>query len=275
MKKEGIFSLSYINVKLSITFFFILFGMVIFSESALAFSYSFSSNETLQEASPMSSSTSPYWWLNSGAYLKIYGGRGHTNEGDLPINNYWRNLYSQTNPVDTDDGYHPQNIFRLILKDQWQNIRQEAYFKIVQDNFSPSSNRKESNGLFLFNRYLDGNNVYYTGVRVDGAAVIKKKKNGQYYTLAYIPKIYPGIYDRNTNPSLLPKSVWIGLQSELTNNLDGSINIKLYIDKGWRGIWTLVANINDTQNTITQAGYAGIRTDFMDVIFDNYKANNI
>ena len=39
--------------------------------------------------------------------------------------------------------------------------------------------------MLLFNRYQDGQTLYYGGVRVDGAAVIKKKLAGVYTTLAY------------------------------------------------------------------------------------------
>lgn len=253
----------------------LFFGVAIFTNLAAAFSYSFAVDGSLQESSSSGSSTSPYWWVNSGGYMKLYGGRGHTSEENLPLNNLWRLLYLQSNPLDTDNGFHPQNIFRLVTKEKWQDIRQEVYFKITKDNLSPSPNRAEHNGLLLFNRYVDGNNLYYTGVRVDGAAVIKKKKNGVYTTLAYVPGIYPGTYNRDSNPNLLPKNKWIGLRSEVVNNNDGSVSIKLYIDKNWNNNWVKIAEVTDAQNTITSEGSGGIRTDFMDVTFDNFKANEI
>lgn len=271
--KRGEVCLSYLCK--CFVFVFFLFGVVLFVKPVSALFYNFNADGTLWESSSMSESSSPYWWLNSGAYLRIYDGRGHTNLGNLPTNDVWRKIYSRENPEDTDNGYHPQNIFRLVTKSKWQNTRQQVYFDVLKDNLSPSPNRAEHNGLLLMSRYVDGDNLYYTGVRVDGAAVIKKKKNGEYFTLAYVPGIYPGIYDRDTKPSLLPKFRWIGIRSELRNNPDGSVNIKLYIDKGWTGVWTLIAEVNDTQNPITQTGYGGVRTDFMDVIIDDYRADNL
>ncbi len=246
--------------------------MFIYTTSA--FSYSFYNNSTLQESWTMETSTSPYWWVNSGGYLKMYDRRGHTNEGALPQSDYWRKEYANSDPMDTDNGYHPQNIFRLITREQWKNIQQEVYFKVTKDNLSPSPNRGGDNGLLLFSRYINSDNLYYTGIRVDGAAVIKKKQNGIYTTLAYIPGIYPGIYNRNTNPDLIPKNAWVGIRVVVKNNPNGSVNIKLYIDKNWNGVWKLAADVNDNY-PITSKGYAGIRTDFMDVIFDNYNANEI
>ncbi|MEK7649368.1 MAG: hypothetical protein AAB367_00165 [Patescibacteria group bacterium] len=240
------------------------------------FVYTFNVPGKLVESGQMDYSSSPYWWLNSGAYLHIVDGVGKTIDGNLSIIDKWRLIYSSSNPVDTDNGYHPQNIFRLLTRSKWGNFKQEAYFKINKDNLSKSPNRDASNGLLLFNRYQDGNNLYYVGTRVDGAAVIKKKQNGTYHTIAY-KKIFPGIYNRDTNPNLLPKNVWIGLRSESQNNADGSVAIKLFMDKGKTGTWTLVLEAKDTGSKygvspIVKEGYAGIRTDFMDVSFDDYKA---
>lgn len=251
----------------------VLVALLMLNISAL--SYNFNVDGVLKEAGSISQSTSPYWWVSSGAYMKLYDYRGHTNQGELPSEDFWRLLYYQNNPADTDNGYHPQNIFRLVTKEKWKNMRQEVYFKITKDNLSPSVNRAGHNGLLLFNRYVDQDNLYYTGIRVDGAAVIKKKQNGKYTTLSYVSGIYPGVYDRETNPNLLPKNSWIGIRSEVVNNADGSVTIKMYTDKNWNGVWKLVAETTDRNNPITQEGRAGIRTDFMDVTFDNFKAYSI
>ena len=267
---------------LSLLLGFMLFSFkittVVASDAATVASpyvYNFNSEGALNEIGSMSQSSSPYWWVDSGAYLEIYSGRGHTNEGNLSTTDPWRLIYSANNPVDTDNGYHPQNIFRLLTRSKWQNAREEAYFIITKDNLSSSPNRDNYNGILLFNRYQDQDNLYYTGIRVDGQVIIKKKQNGNYTTLAYTPNIYPGTYSRNANPSLLPKNKWIGLRSEVKNNPDGSVNIKLYIDKGWSGVWVLAAEATDRNNPITQAGYGGIRTDFMDVTFENFRFSTI
>jgi hypothetical protein len=236
------------------------------------FLYNFNVNGTLEEAPSMNTSSSPYWWLSSGAYFYL-DGVGETVHGSLPANDYWRLLYAANNPVDTDNGYHPQNIFRLVTRSKWGSFRQQVYFRISADNLSNSPNRNASNGVLLFNRYQDQDNLYYTGVRVDGAAVIKKKKQGSYYTIAY-KKVFPGTYDPKSNANLLPKGVWMGITSETLNNPDGTVRIRFHVNSG-NGGWKLIFDDKDDGvqfggAPFTQSGYGGLRTDFMDVQFDNY-----
>lgn len=235
--------------------------------------YNFKSAGILPETGAMDESSSPYWWVNSGGSLTIEDGIGKTVQGELSKFSPWRIAYAKANPLDTDNGYHPQNIFRLISRSMWENVQQEAYFNIANDNVSDSPNRNESNGLLLMSRYLDGNNLYYAGVRIDGAAVIKKKYAGDYTTLAY-KKIFEGTYDKIQNPNLLPQHTWIGLRSEVITNADSTVTIKLFTDIGKTGIWTLVLEAHDDNThgqVIHSEGYTGIRTDFMDVLFDDYK----
>jgi len=237
---------------------------------------SFSTTYAVKEAGSMDSSQSPGWWLSSGAYFYSANGVGNTVSGTLPALDPWRIAYLLSNTLDTDGGYLPQNIFRLVLRSQWQNYTQEAYFKILKDNLTASPNRNASNGLFFFNRYQDAFNVYYTGLRVDGYAVIKKKINGTYYTMAYQPFIRGPAYNAATNPDVLPKNTWIGLRSVLNTESDGTVSIKFYIDSGRTGHWVLAAETRDDSKTyggaaIRTQGYAGIRTDFMDVQMDDFK----
>lgn len=239
------------------------------------FNYTFDWTGTLVETGRMGDSASPYWWLSSGAYLYLRNGVGSTIQGTLPGNDYWRRYYASTSPTDTDNGYRPQNLFRLSTRSRWQNFRQQAYFRIRRDNLSASPNRNGSNGLLLMNRRQDENNLYYAGIRVDGAAVIKKKYGGEYYTVAY-SRVLPGTYHRTANPSLLPKDIWLGLRSELTNNPDGTVRIRLYVDLGPGG-WVLVFDVLDNGlafggPALTSAGFGGVRTDFMDVELENYWA---
>lgn len=240
------------------------------------FYYPFNNSGVLNEIGQMGNSMDPYFWLNSGAQLWITDNIGETIQGELTDNSPWRSIYRDSNPTDTDNGYHPQNIFRFVTRSKWQNMRQECHFLITKDNLSLSTNRNASNGLLLFNRYQDSNNLYYAGIRVDGAAVIKKKTNGTYYTLAY-NKIFPGsAYDRNANPDILPKHSWLGLRSEITNQADGTTAIRLYVDQTGSGSWILAAAASDDGRSyggpaLVAEGYAGIRTDFMDVQFDDYR----
>ncbi len=243
------------------------------------FTYNFSGTTVLQEAGSMQESTSPYWWLNSGGQFMLTNGVGTTVEGALPTDNKWRILYSRSNPMDTDNGFHPQNIFRFVTKASWQNLQQEAFFRIDADEMSSSTNRNESNGLLLFNRYQDGANLYYTGIRVDGTAVIKKKTGGVYYTMDYEPVITDkGVYDRMKNPNLLPEHTWIGLRSVVKTLPDNTVQIQLYAN--FDGMWKLVAQAVDDGHTyggpvITTPGHGGIRTDFMDVSFKNYSISEM
>jgi hypothetical protein len=238
-----------------------------------SFGDSFNTDGAIEETGAMSQSSSPNWWMNSGGRLTKSGGYGHTVQGDLPEADYWRRLYAQNNPLDTDDGYHPQNLFRFVLRSRWRNFDQLVYFRINRVNMSVSPNRNASNGVLLFNRYQDGQTLYYAGVRVDGAAVIKKKLAGVYTTLAY-GGIFPGYgtFDVTNNPNLIPENQWIGLRTMVTTNADGSVEVQLLVDQG--GGWNVVLDAVDTGASagppITADGYAGIRTDFMDADFESY-----
>jgi len=252
------------------------------SDPSNVFVYSFNETGTLYETGKMNQSTSPYWWLDSGAVMNIAANVGRTNFAELPAANYWRLLYSQTNGTDTDDGYHPQNIFRLVSRTTWHNVRQELYFMVDADRLSASTRRDESNGLLLFSRYRDSDNLYYAGLRVDGYAVIKKKSNGVYYTLG-MRKVLNGNanrYDRSLGSNFLPKHTWIGIKMETISRPDGQVDVLLYTDVGKTGIWTMVLDARDDGKSfggpvINDTSHVGIRTDFMDVSFSSYRAEEI
>lgn len=109
-------------------------------------------------------------------------------------------------------------------------------------------------------------------MRVDGNAVIKKKYKGIYTTLAQ-KKIYSGTYDPVNYPSLLPKNTWIGLRIEVSTLPSDKVEIKLYQDLNWKVQWSQILTAVDSASPITNPGKAGIRTDFMDIEFDNYSIN--
>lgn len=231
----------------------------------------------INETGKMKSSQNSDWWLNSGGIMNVEKNEFSTNLGKLPEDSAWRKLYKENNSRDTDDGYYPQNIFRLVSKSQWKNFTQSMYFYIDTNNLSESEYRNESNGVLFFNRYADGDNLYYAGLRVDGDVVIKKKIAGKYYTLAekgVLPKDKK--YDRVKNPNLIPLKKWMGIKSELSNFGNDTTVIKLYLDLEGNGNWQLVLETKDSGSKYGKApflneGYAGIRTDFMDVKFREYK----
>lgn len=240
------------------------------------FNYTFNIDGVVDETDSMADSSSPYWWVNSGGQFIIQNGVGKTIQGELSAYSKWRLVYSLSNPRDTDDGYHPQNIFRLLTRSKWKNFEQQVYAKIVKINMSKSPERDTWNGILLFNRYIDGNNLYYAGIRNDGHVVIKKKIKGVYYTMAEKPfYIADALYNRDTNPNLIPGKKWIGLKTQITTNADGTVTIKLFIDKDKTNTWTLAIQAVDNAKTyggqaFLTEGYAGIRTDYLDAEFDDY-----
>jgi hypothetical protein len=227
----------------------------------------------LEEAGIPEQSSDANWWLNSGALLVIEDGEAKTAQGEVPILNPWRSRYAQANPLDTDGGRHPQNLFRLLTRHQWENTLQELHFTVYWYRASETPNRRASNGVFLMSRYADGDNLYYLGLRVDGHAVIKKKRGGIYYTLTYEP-ITEGVrYDRNTEPNLLPLDERVKIRA-VTQDTEEGVLLELYHEHN--GAWELAARALDdgiVGGPILEKGRAGIRSDFMDLGFDRYSVH--
>ncbi len=230
---------------------------------------------TILESPTINKTNGNQYWLNSGAMYYVQGSLGQTIQGDLSKYSQWRLLYSITNPTDTDDGYHPQNIFRLITKNLLSSsTTEEVYMRITKDNLSKSPNRNISNGIFLMSRYVDADNLYYAGIRVDGTAVIKEKINGVYHTLAQKQVFSGDSYNRDSNPNLLPKHQWIGMKMKIQTIDKNTVKIDLFLDPTDSGSWDETLSTTDTiqkgATPIFNPGRAGMRTDFMDVEFRNY-----
>lgn len=246
------------------------------------FVYGFQSDGVLEETGAMADSSSPYWWVNSGGRLIIKNGTGRTIQGELSPLDRWRILYAVSNPVDTDTGLHPQNIFRLVTRSRWEHFAQSVAFRLMKLHVSASLQRDGWSGVLLFNRYLDGDNLYYLGVRHDGNGVIKKKRYGLYHTLAE-KRVFPAAdasYERDTNPNFMPGKRWMGLKSVVRTNPDGTVTLQLWIDRQLTGKWELALETVDTNDgadgaPILGSGYAGLRTDYADVEFDDYRAERL
>jgi hypothetical protein len=216
--------------------------------------YGLSSNVTLQETGSMNESASQLWWLNSGGYFTVQDGIGKTVQGSLPANDKWRLAYASGNARDTDDGYHPQNLFRLLTRSTYKNVQQEGYFKINDYILSDTDLRAEHNGILFFNRYRDGTTLYY--------------KSG----------VFPGTYNRNSNPNLIPENTWVGIRSIVKDLAGGKVSIKVFVDKSGNGNWEQVIDMVDdgsSGSVITGAAYAGIRSDYMDLEVKGYKVSEI
>lgn len=249
-------------------------GLAAETPASRMFSDRFSRAGTLVETGRPDESASADWWLNSGAYLFFRNGHAETVQGRLAANDPWRLKYSRANPGETDDGFHPQNIFRLISRATWRSYTQDAYFRINRYILSPDTHRQASNGLLLMNRYVDGQNLYYAGLRVDGLAVIKKKYRGQYSTMA-TAKVLPGVWDRRTTPNLIPTDTWIGVRSKVSDTPDGRVRIEVSLDRTGSGSWSKVLEAYDDGSrfggpSIDTTASVGIRTDFMDVQLKDY-----
>lgn len=254
-----------------------------------SFTYDFDVRATLEETDTPDDSTSPYWWLNSGGRLVIEHGVGKTAQGALPALDKWRIQYRLSRATDTEGGYAPQNLFRLLTRSSWDDVRFESLFRIVRDNFTESPNRDASNGLLLMSRYKDSENLYSAGIRVDGSAVITKKFNGTSYTMIEkqifdLPAQADSAsttYDRSKDMNLLPHQEWIGLRSETVTAKNGNVTVKLFMKKDGETTWKELLRATDdgtkfgSTTPITGNLPIGIRTDFMDVEFDNFKAERI
>jgi hypothetical protein len=239
----------------------------------------FSSSFNVEEAGSMAESVSSIFWVSSGGRLSVNNAIADTIQGDLLPTDNWYTVYLASNAIDTDAGIHPQNIFRLVTKNVWKDATQSLYFKINKLNLSSSPNRNASNGIFMMQRYTDSNNLYYTGLRVDGYAVIKKKINGNYFTMASA-KVFDGTYDHDSAPNLLPLNTWVGFRTETINNTNGGVDINIYVDKAGNGTWVKVLSSIDNNtsyggNSFSNTGYSGLRTDFMDVSFKSYELNDL
>jgi hypothetical protein len=239
------------------------------------FVYEFESDGILHEEASSDESSSPYWWVSSGGKLLVGDGVGKTMQGEAKIGEAWRARYARSSSEDTGSGKYPQNLFRLLTRSDWDNVRTEISFRAVRDNATNSPNRNESNGLLLMSRYQNSDNLYYAGLRVDGHAVIKKKSGGTYYTMAE-EQVIDGAYKRGDN--LLPKNEWITLRVE-TKTENDTVRITLF-RKDESGEWERLVSAVDrgqfaSTPPITGSFPLGIRTDFMDVEFDDFRAEKI
>ena len=245
------------------------------------FLYTFNVPGILYESGTMAESSSRYFWVNSGAKFIIANGTGQTIQGTLIPDEPWRVKYARTNPLDTGNGYYPQNIFRLVTRNTWKNFSQQIQFKLTNVNITDTPNRDGYSGVLFLNRYHDGANLYYAGLREDGTAVIKKKVGGRYYTMASRAVFTERVYDKWTNPNLIPMNTWMGLKSEVRDLPDGSVSIVLWLDKNNTGAWQKVLSTVDSNgkygstSVIEGPAYAGLRTDYLDVQFKAYKFSEI
>lgn len=250
------------------------------AETGSEFRYEFESPSILTETITPEESSSPYFWLVSGAKLIIADGIGTTIQGSLPTLDRWRLKYSLASHEDTEGGYAPQNLFLLLTRSEWDNVRVSADFRITGDNFTESPNRNASNGLFLVSRHLDNETSYYAGMRVDGYAVITKRFKGTYYTMVE-KRVFEGEYIREKDINLLPHNEWISLQSETSTDHDGTVTISLSMKRKGESEWTELVRATDDgtsyASTTPLVGKfpVGIRTDFMDAEFDNFWVEEI
>ena len=241
---------------------------------SLPFLYTFNSAGTLYEASSMDKSTSQYLWLSRGAKLVIDGSVGSTIQGALPQGDPWRTVYAARSSASTDGGTHPQNLFLMFSRISVQNVSAQVYIKRVADNLANTTNRQPYIGEMLLARYKDANNYYYGGIRADGYAVIKKKTNGVYQTLA-MKKLFPGTYNSSTSYDLMPRGTWIGLRFTVTDTASGAPQLTFATDIGQTGSWQTALSVLDDPakfgSSVAGAGLVGIESDYADAQLDNFR----
>lgn len=257
--------------------------VVIFLTAALAWSFlkpknldlSHVSDSVLEETASPEESSSEKFWLNSGAYFYVFDGVGSTVTGSLEEGSKWQQAFWEYNPESTQGGFYPQNIFRLLTRDVWQNSQSTLEFVVHQNNLAKTPERNESNGVLLFMRYIDSDNLYYAGLRVDGHAVLKRKTFGEYETLAEVPVI-EGTYHSITNPNLLKLNSPYSIRSSIKNNSYGDPVVDFYYRENPSDAWHHVFSYLDmSENAIRATAHNGIRTDFMDVEFLRYEVKDI
>jgi hypothetical protein len=233
----------------------------------------------------MSNSSDQNWWVSSGGYLYLNNGTASTIQGRLPQNDTIRIAYSSSDGrEDTDKGYRPQNIFRMVNRNTWEgNYTEELYFKYSKYNNMTNAKGKNlgsENGISLMVNYKDADNLYYVGLRADGFAGIKKKIDGNYSALQSEVKVFPGDYKHYDN--LIPQDKWIGLRAVVEEHRQGGtmpskdqIYIAMYIDeKGDGSSWKYVTSyLDQNSTTIFKQGHTGIRTDFIDAQFRDFQVN--
>lgn len=226
-----------------------------------------SGGDTLEETARPEQSASDDFWLNSGGRFLFAGGGGSTLQGELPADDRWRIAYSRSSPRDTDDGFRPQNLFRLVTRGSAGDVRAETTFVVRRTNLTATPSRNASNGVFLFLRYVDGDHLYVAGIRVDGQAAIKKK-NGGYRTLALRPLYQgsPGAWSANGNANLIPEGTPITIAAEARNVGGGAVQIRLFVD----GALAVEAVDDGRGGPPYGEGRSGLRTDFMDVEFSGF-----
>jgi hypothetical protein len=247
------------------------------SAQTASFYYPFNSAGTLHEASSSDKSSSPYFWLKSGAKLVIEGGVGKTVQGDLPANDPWRKVYASRLSVPTDQGAHPQNVFLLLSKAGYKNTSAQAYIRRGAGNIDNAANRQPYNGESILARYQNSSTYYYASIRADGAVTIKKKLNGAHQTLSY-KKVLPGTYSATANPDLIPANTWIGLKLTVEDTADGT-RLTLSTDIGKTGAWSQALSVIDDPakfgSAIAGTGAVGIQSDYADAQFDDFRFSEL
>jgi hypothetical protein len=268
---------------------FILFGIAIALlfywqykqtciDKQIAFYDRFDRRGLIQEAHSISESSDPNWWVGSGAYVYLGNGTATTIQGTLAKDDPFRLSFSSSkSSTDTDSGFRPQNIFRMVNRNIWHgDYTEELYFKYLRYNnmTATGKNLEATNGISLMINYQDQDNLYYVGLRADGFSQIKKKIGGEYSENENPVQIFPGVYKAYDN--LIPQDRWIGLRALVEHKQDkfgnDMIYLSMYVDKKGNGSWEYVTSFLD-QYRIFKQGHTGIRTDFMDVQFKNYQVN--
>ena len=145
------------------------------------------------------------------------------------------------------------------LKMGWQDssiVCNARINKIMPGNIKHNNNIPDWAGFHLFGRYQTENDLYVASVRLDGNVAIKKKKNGEYTTLAIKTLNVCRVGDI------------FQMEFNITTNSKGHVMLTIYVDRNQ----VLIAE--DKLNVI-EWGTNGIRIDYCESDIFSISINKI
>jgi hypothetical protein len=187
----------------------------------------------------------------------------------------WRKEYKTSNPKDTLGGTLPETVFRLFYKKKLKDYSFEVYFYIEEYYAIDAPERKGVNGVVICLRATEKSDGYYTYVCADGGLRIKMRQNdgADYTTFVEEHGVFPGTYSQKpgagTSQCLLPQKQWVGLKGEVLTLDDGTVRLRLFLDRKADGSWEQIAETIDKGASFPAEGYTLLRSDFMGVRFRN------